>query len=256
VKLETRRIPNGILVFAGERCLAGIGHHWYRPWLYPLYTPAGHPVLQEFPFDHPFHNGCFIAQNPVRSRGKEANFWAVPPKREPNDEVFVNVGRVDVLSLEEKSGTDDDSLMIEMRCTWRGPEDEPVVEEVRNFVVSCGETTTTCEVRSRKTAAYGEVEFPATKFGGIAVRVDPQLLPVAGARIVGKHAAASRFVAYENARFGLALVAEPSLPWFVRDYGLAVYNPTWKTGRTLAKGETWETRLTLVAYDGARPSSI
>ena len=36
-----------------------------QPWVYPLYTPAGHQVLQEFAFDHPFHNGCFVGLHPV-----------------------------------------------------------------------------------------------------------------------------------------------------------------------------------------------
>jgi len=37
------------------RWLGGIGANYYRAWVYPLYTPRGLTVLQEFPFDHPFH---------------------------------------------------------------------------------------------------------------------------------------------------------------------------------------------------------
>lgn len=246
MKLEKRAIPNGLLLFAGERCIAGIGHHWYRPWLYPLYTPAGNPVLQEFPFDHPFHNGCFVAQHPVRFDGKEANFWAVPPAREPNDEVFVNVGRVEMLSFD----------FPVMKCLWRAGDGKPVLDEVREFRFELRPQETICEITSRKIAAYAELEFPPTKFGGICVRVEPRLLPVAGARIIGKHETASRFVAYDNGRFGLALIGEPTVPWFLREYGLASYNATWKTAKSLKEGEVWETRLTLVAYDGPLPSWI
>lgn len=247
MKLETRAIPNGLLVFAGERCLAGIGRHWYRPWLYPLYTPAGNQVLQEFPFDHPFHNGCFVAQHPVRCGGREANLWAVPPPREPNDELFVNVGRVEVQEL---------SLPV-LKSVWRAPGGEAVLDEERSFSFEVKERETVCDVASRKIANYGDVELPATKFGGIGVRVEPRLLPVAGGRIIGKHDAASRFVAYENGRFGLALMgSDESVPWFVRAYGLVTYNPTWKASLAIRKGESLETRLTLVAYDGALPSWI
>jgi hypothetical protein len=245
VKLETRPIPNGVLIFAAGSCIAGIGRHWYRPWLFPLYTPAGQQVLQEFPFDHPFHNGCFVAQHPVRFNGREANFWAVPPQREPDDEVFANAGRVETLSLQPV-----------LRCVWRAADGAPVLDEERSFTFTVREKETLCEVVSRKTAAYAALEFPATKFGGICVRVEPRLLPVAGASIIGRHEAASKFVAYENGRFGLALIGDGAVPWFLRDYGLASFNPTWKKPLRLEKGATWETRLTLVAYDGELPSWI
>lgn len=246
MKPETRAIPGGLLVFAGGRCLAGIGANWYRPWLYPLYTPAGAQVLREFPFDHPFHNGCFVGQHPVRAAGRETNFWAVPPAREPNDPLFAHVGRVEVTALE----------LPLVRCTWRDAQGEPVLDEERSFQFTIREDSVACEVASRKVAAYGDLEFPATKFGGIAVRVDAQLLPAAGARIVGRHGEASRFVAYENGAFGLALLCDGSAPWFLRDYGLACFNPTWEAPRALPRGQSWETRLTLVAYDGALPSWI
>lgn len=244
--MNVRPIPNGVLVLDGVRCVAGIGHHWYRPWLYPLFTPAGRQVLREFPFDHPFHNGCFVAQHPVRFAGGEANFWAVPPQRAPQDDLFADVGRVEVASL----------AFPVLRCIWRAPDGRPVLEEERRFEIEVRGDATVCAVTSSKTASFGDLEFPATKFGGIAVRVDPQLLPAAGARMVGEHDAAAPFVAYENGRFGLALTAEDRGPWFLRDYGLAAWNPTWKSALSLPRGETWTLRLTLVAYDGALPSWI
>lgn len=240
---EVRAVPNGILVFLEGTCVAGIGHNYYRPWLYPLYTPAGRPVLQEFPFDHPFHTGCFVAQHPVRCNGGEANFWAMPPQREPNDPIFVHVGRVEVQSF----------VFPVMRCVWRDERGQPVLDEERSFSFSIEENTTVCDIASRKIASYGDVEFPATKFGGIGVRVDPGLLPVAGGRIAGRHDAASEFIAYDGLRHGLRLsVTDRSrFPWFVRDYGLALYNPTWKQPLELKKGEAWEIGLRLAAYDVA-----
>lgn len=244
--MRTCAIPNGLLVFDGERCLTGIGHHWYRPWLHPLHTPAGHGVLEAFPFDHPFHNGCFVAQHPVRCAGLEANFWAVPPPRTPDDEVFVNVGRVEVVSL---------SYPL-TKSIWQAPGGEALLDEERRISLEVRGAATVCSVASTKIAAYGDVEFPATKFGGIGVRVHPLLLSAAGARIHGAHDAPAPFVAYDNGRFGLALVADGSLPWFVRDYGFAAWNPTWKQPLLLRKGERWTVALTLVAYDGERPSWI
>ena len=236
MSLQTREIPSGVLVFDDGRCVAGIGWNAYRPWLYPLYTPAGRNVLQEFPFDHPFHNGCFVGQSPVLAGGRSSNFW----------DIFSNAGRVEVDSLEFPL----------MKCVWRDAKGEPVLDEERVFKLELRERGTVCEVTSRKIAAYADLDFPPSKFGGIGVRVDPQLLPVAGARIIGKHEERSSFVAYANDRFGLALLCDGVHPWFVRDYGLALYNPTWKTGLRLVKGESLETRLKLVAYDGELPSWI
>jgi hypothetical protein len=246
MKYEVREVPNGVLVFADGRCIAGVGRNYYRAWLYPLYTPAGQCVLQEFPFDHPFHNACFVAQHPVRIEGREANFWAVPPKREPNDEIFVHVGRTEGRiepHLQRRA------VLLTLQNVWRDENDAPVLDEIRTYELSASREATVCEVRTRKTAAYGELEFPATKFGGIGVRVDPRLLPVAGAKILGRHDAPGASVAYESDEFGLRLEApDPTVPWFVRDYGLALYNPTWKQARRLARGEAWEMSLRLVAY--------
>jgi hypothetical protein len=248
VNYEIREIPNGMLVFAGGRCLAGVGRNYYRPWLYPLYTPNGLCVLQEFPFDHPFHNGCFVAQNPVRLGGREANFWAVPPQREASDEVFVHVGRVQS-ELEGRAA--ESSVLILLRNVWLDERGEPVLDEQRSYEVFLDDDATVCEVTSRKIAAYGDLEFPASKFGGVAVRVDPRLLPVSGGTIIGQHDSPSAFVAYENAAagFGVRLAgSDASVPWFVRDYGLAVHNPTWQRALRLQRGDAWEISLRLVAY--------
>jgi Methane oxygenase PmoA len=248
MKYEIREIPNGLLVFAEGRCLAGVGSNYYRPWLYPLYTLDGFCVLQEFPFDHPFHNGCFVGQNPVRLGGREANFWAVPPQREAGDALFAHVGRV---QAKLSSATPGSSAVISLQNIWRDERGEPVLDEQRSYEVFLEDNATVCEVTSRKIAAYGELEFPASKFGGIAVRVDPRLLPVAGGRILGQHESPSRFVAYENpaAGFGVRLVAsDPAVPWLVRDYGLAVYNPTWQRPLRVARGEAWELSMRVLAY--------
>ena len=65
------------------RCLGGVGANFCRNFVFPLYTPRGLTVLREFPFDHPFHNGLFVAQHPVRVAGRQGNLWAAPPLRGP-----------------------------------------------------------------------------------------------------------------------------------------------------------------------------
>ena len=77
------------------RCLGGVGANFYRPFVFPFYTPAGHTVVQEFAFDHPFHNGIFVGQGPVQVGEREAGFWASPPRRSFTDKVFEKLGRMD-----------------------------------------------------------------------------------------------------------------------------------------------------------------
>lgn len=261
---EIRAGAQARLVFerASGRCLGGVGWNWYRPWLYPLYTPRGQAVLQEFPFDHPFHNACFVAQHPVRFPGGEANFWAVPPQRSPEDEIFVRVGRVET-DPEIGSESHADGVCFTLRCVWRDDKGAPVLNEERRIALALADGALVCDVTSRKIAAYAALEFPATKFGGIGVRVDPRLVPDCGGAVISEggrggaalaHGRPSRLIAFETAcepRFGLALVGDdPALAWFVRDYGLALWNPTLKRALVLARGEAWEVALRLVAYDG------
>lgn len=266
--LQARAVHGTFLVFdsAGGRWLAGVGANYYRPWLFPFYTPRGQIVLREFPFDHPFHNGCFVGQHPVRAGARTANFWAAPPPREARDEIFVDVGRI-ATDPDVRAEPHGEGMRITLKCIWRDANDQPVLDEIRTFEIALAADATVCDVTSRKLAAYGKIELPATKFGGIGVRIDPRLLPGAGGCIIADegrrgdasivHDLLSRFVAYEGAadaasRFGLCLIGrDRALAWFVRDYGLALLNPTWHQGIELAEGESWEMTLRLVAYDGA-----
>lgn len=263
--LEIRAAGEAYLVFEreGGRCLGGVGWNWYRPWLFPLYTPGGQSVLQEFPSDHPFHNGCFVGQYPVRFPGGEANFRAVPPPRSPGDEIFVRLARIETdpaLRFE----VCERGARIALRCFSRDDSDTPVLNEERRFDFQLVEGAMTCDLASRKVGAYGALEFPATEFGGIGVRVDRRLAPDFGAALLAEggrgraalvHGRPSRYVAYESGaepRFGLALAGDdPALAWFVRDYGLALWNPTGQRAIALTHGEVREVSLRVVPYDGA-----
>ena len=55
------------------RCLGGVGANFYRPLSFVI-TPAGHTVVQEFAFDHPFHNGIFVGQGPVQVGDRKQAF--------------------------------------------------------------------------------------------------------------------------------------------------------------------------------------
>jgi hypothetical protein len=116
--------------------------------VFPLYTPSGLTVVREFAFDHPFHNGVFVGQNPVRVGDRIGNFWALPVPRSHDDQICFNIGRMD-------------------------PQGAPTVSPERTG------------------------------------------------------------------------------PWFIRDYGMAMFNATQEDSIYIAQAESWTAGLRVVAYDGA-----
>lgn len=252
---------------ASGRCLGGVGANHYHPWVFPLYTPSGLTVIQEFPFDHPFHNGFWVAQGPIFLDGREVTFWPAPPMRKANEALFTHMGRMETVGKPEimPHAT---GVHFTLHVTWRDKDEQPVLDEVRTINLYSVEDATVCDMRSSKTASYGALDFAQTKFGSIGIRVEPRLLPLFGGVVIAdgdRRGSAdllvdqeSDFVAYENelpghGRFGVCMSSlEPDRrgPWFVRDYGMALYAPTRIKSIHLPKGETWSVALRVVAYDG------
>ena len=209
--------------------------------------------------------------------GVLSNFWVVHPDwRSPDSHVYNHLGRI---RHRERAGIMplETGFRFTYRSTWEGCDGAPVLDEVRHFDLYAAADATICDVISRKTAAYGELCFEANKHGSIGVRVQPQLLPpFGGGMVAGAGAELHRgladevafgkereFVAYEAeppglGRFGVCLLVLSNTasdrrtgPWFVRDYGMAMFNATMDDDVTVAEGETWETALRVAAYDGA-----
>ena len=249
------------------RCLGGVGANFYRPFVFPFYTPSGHTVVQEFAFDHPFHNGIFVGQGPVQVGEREAGFWASPPRRSFTDKVFEKLGRMDThpdLGITPHAN----GVQFVQNVIWRDENEAPLIDEIRTVNLYAFDDATVCDMTSEKIAAYGTVTYPQTKFGSIGIRVEPRLLPVMGGIVLGDdgrkggvevvHEGASDFVAYQNALTGhgafgvfMSILNEGVRgPWFIRDYGMALYNPTWTGAVSTPAGETWKISLRVIAYDG------
>lgn len=249
------------------RCLGGVGANFYRPFVFPFYTPAGHTVVQEFAFDHPFHNGIFVGQGPVQVGDREAGFWASPPRRSWTDKVFERLGRMDTqkdIGITPHA----DGVQFVQNVVWRDENEEPLIDEIRTVNLHALDDATICDMTSEKIAAYGAVTYPQTKFGSIGIRVEPRLLPVMGGIVLGDngrsggvdvvHEGESDFVAYQNVLAGhgafgvfMSILNEGIRgPWFIRDYGMALYNPTWTGSISIPEGESWKVALRVIAYDG------
>ena len=254
------------------RCLGGVGANFYRPFVFPFYTPSGHTVVQEFAFDHPFHNGIFVGQGPVQVGDREAGFWASPPRRSFTDKVFEKLGRMDTQKAIDIT-PHTDGVQFVQNVIWRDENEEPMIDEIRTVNLFTLDDATVCDMTSEKIAAYGAVTYPQTKFGSIGIRVEPRLLPVMGGIVLGDngrkggvevaHEGDSDFVAYQNVlaghgAFGVfmsILNEDVQGPWFIRDYGMALYNPTWTGAVSTPAGECWKVSLRVIAYDGELTSA-
>ena len=249
------------------RCLGGVGANFYRPFVFPFYTPAGHTVIQEFAFDHPFHNGIFVGQAPVKVGDREAWFWGAPPRRSFTDRLFENLGRMET-QKEMDIVPHAHGVLFVQKVIWRDANEEPLIDEIRTVDLYSIADFTVCEMTSEKIANYGAVEYPQTKYGSIGMRVEPRLLPVMGGIVIGDNNRrgkvevidenTSDFVAYQNelpghGHFGVFMtILEEGIrgPWFIRDYGMALYNPTQTSSVSTPANETWKIDLRFVAYDG------
>jgi hypothetical protein len=250
-----------------NRSLGGVGSNYYRTWVFPLYTPGGMTVLREFPFDHPFHNGFFVGQNPVLVGERKANYWAVPPRRSAEDKVFTHVGRVEADAAPEIEPYEN-GVRFSLKNIWRDENEEPILDEERSLYLYAVDDATVCDMTSKKIAAYGPTSYPQTKFGSLCIRVEPRLLPPMGGIVIADdnrrgtaeviNEQDSSYVAYENELSGhgrsgvfLSILDEGiSGPWFIRDYGLATYNPTMKNSISTPEGQDWTISMRVVAYDG------
>lgn len=255
-----------VVELATQRWLGGFAVSHYRPWVFPLYTPSGITVLQESPPDHPFHSGFFVGQSPVVSGGRSANFWATPPARIADDPLQKAVGRMAAegpLVVEPH----EDGLRFELPLVWRDEHEEPVLSEVRRVDFQIRDGATVCDMVSVRTADRGRISLPATKFGSIGVRVEPRLLADFGGIVIGDgnrrgraddlHEQESAYIAYENeltghGAFGVLLAplagGAPGT-WFIRDYGMAVYNCSLREEVVLEEGDSWTVGLRVAAYD-------
>ena len=163
--------------------MGGVGANFYRPFVFPFYTPAGHTVVQEFAFDHPFHNGVFVGQGPVASRRQRSRFLASPPRRSWTDKVFEKLGRMDTQKdIDITPHTT--GVQFVQNVVWRDENEEPLIDEIRTVNLHALADATICDMTSEKIAAYGAATYPQTKFGSIGIRVEPRLL-----RGMGRHRA-------------------------------------------------------------------
>lgn len=234
----------------------------FRPYFFPVHTPAGFAVASESPADHPHHHSIWIAADHVH---------LVMPAHEGRDEVYayncyvndVFQGRAPGRIVETAASGEGDGVgfRIVQSIEWRGPVEwgatagRHLLSETRTTHVRIVDDAYVVDVRSELTAVSHRVVIGPTRHAFFNFRVAPGMSVESGGLLCddrGTRAKAAdidvraRWVAASGPvggghEAGIALAPLPgdrSWWWFVSDWGVATASPCRDAGISLAPGGT------------------
>ena len=245
----------------------------YRHYLYPVYTPAGHPVTTESPLDHPHHNSLWIASDHVcaylpfaGNRYEEAdyNFYV--------NETFQGraPGRIMSNSIVEEQG---EGYAIRQSLVWRGPSEwgsplgRNLATEERVYRIRAEESATMIDLHSRLKPGEWKLRIGPTRHAYFGVRLIDSLRSSAGAKIRDAEGHTdpeiiTRFHASwvdctgeiaANREAGVTVIPRSSsgtLSWFVREWGLITVNPFRSEAIILDGDASFDFRVRVIIHDG------
>jgi hypothetical protein len=228
-----------------------LGYHRSHVW--PLYTPQGVCVIQEYPPDHIHHQGLMVGQDEVNGH----NFWAAGHPHHPATRQ---------LSEHLATGVEGEAAVVRQTNVWTGAGGEQVFREERTVTFRPTLTGTLVDIVSTRIAAYGPVHFGKTKEAGIGMRYNPEMEGGLGGRIESSNGAIGEAGTFDTAAdwiavcgtvsgrdAGIAIMPYPDgerCPWFTRDYGITLYNPSRHRVIALEEGGQYTLGVRFVAYDG------
>ncbi|MCM0018674.1 MAG: PmoA family protein [Tagaea sp.] len=257
--------------------LFGLTQGRMRPYVYPLFTPAGYAVTSESPADHPHHNSLWIAADHVH---------ALVPTKPGRHEAYTYNFYVDETFQGRAAGTliaapatmapaSAERAVLTQRVEWRGPvewgaaQGRTIARETRTIAVACVPGALVLDVESVLTAADWALELGPTRHAYFNFRVADSMVVAMGGRVrddrgrVGGAAigdVGARWVAFDGpvgggARAGIVAVPDPAeadrTSWFVADWGVVSVGSFRHEARTIPAGAPLRTRLRYVVHDGA-----
>lgn len=240
-------------VYLNEQARGAYTVGYCRSHVWPLYSPGGVCVIQEYPPDHVHHQGLMVGQDLINGH----NFWAAGHPHHPSTRQ-VPEGLTKAL--------EGDRVIMRQTNAWTGANGEQVMQEERTITFRPIPTETLVDIVSTRIAAFGPIHFGQTKEAGIGMRYSPELESVLGGRIessaggVGEAQTFDRdadWIAVSGTisgrEAGIAIMPYPDgerCPWFTRDYGITLYNPSRHRDLHLAQGERSVLSVRFVAFDG------
>jgi hypothetical protein len=258
-----------------DRPVLGLTAGAFRPYLFPVHTPAGFAVTQESPADHPHHHSLWIGADHVH---------LAMPSHEERDEIYayncyVNdvfqgraPGRIVATSLRGENA--EGGFRIVQTMEWRGPvewgapEGRLLMTESRRLAVREVPGAYVIDVVSELAPASHRIVLGPTRHAYFNFRVAPSMSVEGGGVLCddrGVHASAAevdvraRWIAASGPvggghRAGVALAPRGNGRawwWFVSDWGVATASPCRDEGLELRPGDppvTLEARYAV--FDG------
>ncbi|HSO47659.1 MAG TPA: DUF6807 family protein [Rhizobiaceae bacterium] len=248
----------------------------FRPYVYPLYSPAGFAVTSEAPSDHPHHSSLWIAADhlhllmPAAGNSVEEytyNFYV--------NEAFQ--GRAPGRLVETAvSGREVSPRAFEIvqKIEWRGPVEwaaragRLAAVERRTITVSVGEAYNRIDVTSQLTASDFAIRLGPTRHAWFNVRVADSMIVANGGVVIDDtgHSTCkalcgegARWVDFSgpvggNSTAGITVIPHPlegRTPfWFVADWGVITVGPFRSRPLDLEPGEAFESTYSVIVHDG------
>jgi len=234
----------------------------FRPYLYPVFTPAGFAVTTESPADHPHHHSLWIGADHIH---------VLMPAAEGRTEeytynLYVNEtfqgrapGRIVETGIdgEEASG----SFRVVQRIEWRGPSEwaaadgRVLMNEMRAWTFRPGERYHTIDVRSELTPPHWELTLGPTRHAYFNFRVGEALQVARGGKITAGDGA---WLDYSGPVGGGHVAGIALIPWaegatwwwFATDWGVATAGPFRNEAKRLRPGESLVLAARYVVHDG------
>lgn len=243
----------------GTRLLGALAVNELRSYVFPLYTPQGALVLQEAPPDHPHHQGLWIG---LEVDGHD--LWNAGSRGLPRHRQECAPALAQLTPVVTERG-----LRAEQQVRWVTAGGLELLREERHIEFSADDDATRVTWQSTFGHDAKHTLIGQTKEAGIGIRVPPHWETPLGGEIRNAHGQVGEAASFDQPSpwinvegrvvgdhwAGVVLAPLPGsepCPWFVRDYGIQLYNPSRHRAIVLAPGERVTWAVQVLAYDGRR----
>lgn len=278
---DTIHLPTGAWARSHRRSLRWQGRDLlaltqgaWRPYLFPLYTPAGFAVTTESPADHPHHNSVWIASDHVHCRVPAAGAFEEYTYNLYVNEVFQ--GRAPGRLVETRcdgAALGPDRFRMIQEIAWHGPREwgadqgRHIAGEKRTIEVRTGDAFHIVDVRSRLAPTEWDLSLGPTRHAYFNLRVAESMRVTHGGRVIDAEGrqggdaitgTSTAWIDYSGpiggGRWaGVAVLPSPQGAggsWFVTDWGVVTVGPFRSEARVLQRGQELSLAYRLIVHDG------
>ena len=257
------------------RAITALSQGAFRPYLYPVFSPAGVALTAEAAIDHPHHNSitigtdhfvCLFPYSTDKLEEATYNFYV--------NDIFQGraPGRTWAISTDSEE-VSEDHLQVVQTVEWQGPQEwgapdrRVLAEETRTIDIRPGDVANVIDVRSSLRPTEWDIVIGPTRHAYFTVRLADGLRAVDGGTLVdsegrvGAGAITDQVAdwvdmsgaASHGRNAGMTVIPHTSAagaPWYVYDWGSIMVNPFLRHKSVLNRGETLDLGVRVLAHDG------